>query len=183
MMQTLLMPRFRDKLRHHISPIHQRLEAVPEMKEYASGDASLMQYRSTVNKLSGFWSCNPPATRKLSRQFHDFRENYLKALQHDSGAEADSGRTCEHSPILRNEVALFYVLIGSSLGARQMLKQQGAERFPRQHLQVLAEQGGNLWREFLADHLIATDAAEEAEILGESWNIFESLYQRIRCAG
>ncbi len=143
-----------------------------------------MQYRSTVNKLSGFWTSNLPATRNLSCRYHDFRENYLKALLHDCGAEMGSRCTgAPQRPILRNEVALFYVLIGSSLGARRMLKQQGTAQYPRQHLQVLAEQGGSLWREFLADHLNTGDESEEVEILNESRNIFESLYQRIRSAG
>ncbi len=183
-MTAPLMPDFRILLRQHVSSIHQCLEAVPEMKEYAAGDVSLMQYQSTVNKLSHFWSANPPATCNLARRYHDFRESYLHALQSDSGARVQSGSADPSEPVTpRNEVALFYVLIGSSLGARHMLRQRAKTLLPQGHLQVLAEQGGALWREFTENYLARVPAAEESDVLNESRNIFESLYQRIRRAG
>lgn len=178
------MPAFRDALRQHTSVPHQRLEALAEMQAYATGEASVIQYRDTVNKLYMFWSTNPPATQFLPPRYHAFRNAYLRALEGDCGDRYSVGATASPATeIRRNELALFYVLIGSSLGAKQMLKWQQSIVLPRRHLLVLAELGSSLWREFLDQYLFNVLPGQEAEVLQDSQQIFEMLLHQIGSTG
>ncbi len=168
------MSAFRYKLKQHITPLHERLESHERMRAYVRRDGAKSDYLAVLKRLYGFWSANVPAGR-LPAVFHQFHNRYLEALAEDIG------RSPERSfdvPVKRHEVAFFYVLLGSSLGARTLLK-QGTRELPQKNLMVLADAGGSLWREFLLNHLINIETSQEPEILQSTEQMFHDLYRRI----
>lgn len=172
------MNAFRYKLKQHIAPLHDRLESLDRMRAYSGPDGDESGYLDVLRCLYRFWLINVPATSRLPSSFHQFYESYLSALALDldlnpAGAGHGSIRECRH------EIAFFYVLLGSSLGARVLLQRRSTSQLPQQNLKVLATYGADLWKEFLSDHMVDIEATQEPEILQATEQMFHDLYRNI----
>ena len=169
------MSAFRNKLKQQIAPLHERLESHERMQVYVRRDGGLTDYLAVLRSLFGFWSANVPAGR-LPAAFHQFHDRYLGALAEDLELSPEAPFDV---PVERHEIAFFYVLLGSSLGARTLLQRHGCSELPQKNLMVLAETGGSLWREFLTNHLGKIEASQEPGILQSTEQMFHDLYRRI----
>lgn len=175
------MSAFRYRLKQHIAPLHSRLESHERLQAYARHDGSESDYLAVLHGLYGFWSHNVPATTRLPATFHRFYHAYLAAMADDleyHPVSADEGPVCAY----RHEIAFFYVLLGSSLGARMLLQRRRASQLPQQHLKILAESGGQHWKEFLTSHMVDIETEQEPEILETTEEMFRQLYRNISVA-
>lgn len=144
------------------------------MRAYSNGDGALPDYLAVLSGLHQFWATNRPASEQLPKHYHSFYHAYIGALREDTG------QTYELEAITRrNEIAFFYVLIGSSLGARHILQRQSGDNLPRKNLRILAEEGGSLWKTFVGSYLSHVRPEQEQEVLKESEHMFDTLYRQI----
>lgn len=144
------------------------------MLAYSQASASLPLYLATLRRLHYFWENNLPDDVSLPPEFHQFYQSYIAALRLDTGQPG-----FVNLPSRRNEIGFFYVLIGSSLGAKFILKKQGDNDIPRKSLEVLSTQGAALWKVFVDDHLAKVDPKYEHLVLQSSEQMFRDLYQNI----
>ena len=168
------MKPIRQLLKTSIADGHERLENLPIMRAYSNGDASFEEYIKVTDALAQFWTLHVPATRKLPEDFYRFFSSYLEALQRDIN------RAVVPSSLKpTNEIAFFYVLLGSGLGAKIILKRNVKQTFPNENLLVLAQNSGQLWQKFNDEHLQSVSDDQSSEVIEASKQLFNHLFKQI----
>lgn len=145
------------------------------MRAYARGHLSRSEYRSILMALLMFWQQSEPQSRNLSEDYYTFLKQYRAALCADAVTELPD----ESLRFRFDEIAFFYLLLGSSHGARFMLQRSDDESLPRQHLRLLADRGKHLWDKFLHENLAHVERTNERQIIISAQRMFECLYAAI----
>lgn len=163
----------RQRLRLETRDAHVRLESHPRMRAYATG-LTTADYPAVVRRLHTFWCETGPETRSLPPGYHGLLRHYRAALAADAGAVAAPAPPTQHF----DEVAYFYLLLGSSHGARHMLT-SARDAAGRKHLVLLAADGPALWRHFVRQVLGAVPAERMDTVLTHGRLMFDALYDEI----
>jgi len=171
---TQEMSQFRQLLKQSIAGPHKRLEDLAVMKVYSNGNASLDQYLAVTEGLYEFWINHQPRTDRLPNRFHQFYSRYLSALEQDVGE-----RRTAHAKTPVNEIAFFYVLLGSGLGARVIRQRYQDNTLPQKNIDHLAQNSAPLWKTFIAEQLNTVPESEHGAITGEAHHLFTTLYNNI----
>ena len=167
---ALKMPPFREALKRSVAGPHTHLEKLPLMQRYASGDASLKEYIHVTRVMQLFWSSYKPAIHNLSIDYTQFLNNYLQALRDD--VEPVSLNIQKKSV---HEIAFYYVLLGSGLGAKVILKNNLGNDYPKKNLSYLAGNSAFFWKDFTQAHIASVPATDELLVLEESRMLFDDL--------
>ncbi len=168
------MNSLRQILKQSIALPHQSLENLEIMTAYSSGSVSFAQYIFVTKQLCGFWLSHHPATNHLPPQFNQFYSAYVAALLADVGEPMS-----ESVRIPVNEIAFFYVLLGSGLGAQVILRrnQSNVLHLPLSNIEHLAQHSGPLWKSFLAEHLSIVPQNQYDFVVDDAHALFSTLYQ------
>lgn len=142
------------------------------MQAYAAGAATTGAPEWVIKALARFWHCSEPATALLPSRYHRVLRAYRAALRRDSGASnAAPAQSFD-------EVAYFYLLLGSSHGARVMLATAGPST-DASHLRILSDRALPLWRPFVHEVLDGLDPARHAAVVRSARNMFSALHRDI----
>ena len=131
----------------------------------------LETYRRIVCSLLKFWQSAEPGSRHLPSVYYQFLAAYRQALQQDAGCTPPKLQTRHY-----DEAAYFYLLLGSSHGARYMLKACTNRKAPTRHLELLADRGASLWKDFVRDELPSITEDNAPAVLRSARNMFQALY-------
>lgn len=167
---------FRNKLKSFTRDSHVKLESQKDMLLYSSGNLSPEQYRNILAKMAHFWNVSSPKNSELSSRFHELLHDYRETLLADAGVELPlSGER----QVRYEEVSFFYLLLGSSHGAKVMRARLKKTGLPITHLDLLAERGFALWPLFVESALESVPPESENLILNSSAAMFECLYSEM----
>ncbi|MGQ9427029.1 hypothetical protein ACXYTJ_15350 [Gilvimarinus sp. F26214L] len=145
------------------------------MRAYARGNLSRADYATILADLSRFWQQAEPKSRDLPDAYHQFLADYRAALRADSTAVPGDATL----RLRFDEIAFFYLLLGSSHGARYMLQFPVDNSLPRQHLRLLARNGKELWNRFRQEALMNLDGARERRVMASARQMFDCLHHSI----
>lgn len=168
------MSSLRQLLKQSIAESHQRLENLELMQQYSSGAASMDQYLQVTEHLLRFWTAHRPSTQLLPSDYHQFHHLYLQALQRDVDSHPSATE-----PKRVNEIAFFYVLLGSGLGANIICKHNLERSLPKQNLEHLAQNSGRLWPPFITKHLAAVPSSQHEKVVRDAQSLFTTLHHQI----
>jgi len=165
----------RSALQLSVAEPHRLLEQIPLMQRYASGVTSEEEYRAVTQTMLSFWASHAPATHHLPEMYPDFFQSYLDALRLDVGLD---------SPIeladTVDELAFYYVLLGSGLGAKVILRNNCDNGFSKSNLHYLAQNSTPLWKEFIQSHLAEVDPIRVGRVKKDSRRLFDTLLNKIQ---
>ena len=165
----------RTALQSAVAEPHQLLEQIPLMQGYASGSASDKEYIAVTRAMLAFWGSRAPASHHLPEAYHEFFESYLEALRGDVGL---------HMPVESietvDELAFYYVLLGSGLGAKVILRNNVDSGFSKRNLLHLAQHSTPLWKDFIHSHLVAVPQERAARVKKDSRILFDNLLNKIQ---
>lgn len=142
------MQRLRQKLKKETASAHTALDENPSLQKYASASCDRDEYISVLRVFYKFYKSRMPASDNLS--WKSYRHEYLSAIEEDL-------KVCGELPpekraeLKEREIPYFYLLFGSSMGAKIILSRYEQSPWPRKHLEVAAKKGALLWREFLQE--------------------------------
>lgn len=164
---------FRNSLKHYIEDDHSRLENHPKMTLYSSGTISEREFVEILTILSSFWHSACPDNNVLPQEYRSFLSEYRAALSVDIGCPAGVRHSFQKE---YDEVAFFYLLLGSSHGARFMLKKLASTHLPISHIKILSERGPKLWKPFIDDHLETVNTDRRLLVRESAKRIFTDLH-------
>ncbi|MBC75998.1 MAG: hypothetical protein CME64_08270 [Halobacteriovoraceae bacterium] len=161
---------FRFRIREVTKDAHLQLEGHHLMRSYSNG----LEYEIALNLMYSFWSAATPKTQKLPSKFHSFLTDYRFALLTDC-RKLNLNLPPTSKQNIYEEEALFYTLIGSSHGARVIRSRLKNKELPKEHLNILSEDGALLWPQMIST-LNNVDPFRESEILNSGLKVFKDLY-------
>lgn len=164
----------RTHLKQSTLAAHERLENHPTMRAYAGGQLAPARYRQLLLALQEFWCAAQPASRELPGDYHDCLSEYRLALAADAGEQAPTRPARQF-----DEIAYFYLLLGSSHGARYMLNAAERRAGGQSHLHVLAEHGRRLWSPFVKTEIRRVDERRTAAVVQAAEAMFNALHLHI----
>ena len=139
----------RERLKSETARCHRELDSLPLLAKYASAKAQKEEYAQVIKGFLNFYKMVGPATKNLPRAFHDYLQVYIQALEADLSDLDLAAAFPPNRPKAVNEVAFFYLLLGSSLGASRIIRNYAASELPMRHLAISQEKGTKLWPRFL----------------------------------
>ena len=165
----------RAALRSSVAEPHQLLDQIPLMQRYASGATSAEEYMAVTRTMLSFWAGYAPATHHLPKTYRGFFESYLDALQLDVGA-------CP--PVTQveavEELAFYYVLLGSGMGAKVILRNNCGNDFSKSNLYHLAQNSTPLWKDFNHSYLPEVSFIGADRVMKDSRRMFDTLLSKIQ---
>lgn len=165
----------RTHLRSAVAEPHQLLEKIPLMQRYATGATSNEEYMAVTRIMLSFWAGHAPATHCLPETYRRFFQSYLEALRLDVGS---------HVPVEQvevvDELAFYYVLLGSGLGAKVILQNNFGNDFSKSNLYCLAQNSTPLWKEFTQSHLAEVSSIRAERVMKDSRRLFDTLLDKIQ---
>ena len=165
----------RAALRSSVAEPHQLLEQIPLMQRYANGVTSAEEYRAVTRTMLSFWVSHTPATQHLPEMYRGFFESYLDALRSDAGfcSPAKQAETVD-------ELAFYYVLLGSGLGAKVILRNNCDNDFSKNNLYYLAQNSTPLWKDFNQSHLADVSPMRAEYVKKDSRRLFDTLLNKLQ---
>lgn len=165
----------RAALQSSVAEPHQLLEQIPLMQRYASGVTAAEEYMAVTRAMLSFWAGHAPATHHLPETYRGFFESYLDALRLDVGlcSPAEQAETVD-------ELAFYYVLLGSGLGAKVILRNNCDNDFSKNNLYYLAQNSTLLWKDFNQSHLADVSPMRAEYVKKDSRRLFDTLLNKLQ---
>lgn len=142
------MLKLRQKLKKETAPAHRALDEKEILQKYAQAACNKDEYLAVLRGFFTFYSARLPVSNNLGLQ--KYRSEYVAAIERDI---LKCGAKLPAPPPIRkeSEISFFYLLLGSSMGAKVISGRYGQSFWPREHLEVAAQKGASLWKEFLKE--------------------------------
>lgn len=165
----------RSALQSSVAEPHRLLEEIPLMQRYASGVTSEEEYMAVTRAMLSFWANHAPATHHLPDTYPDFFRSYLDALRLDVGLGLP-----DNLAETVDELAFYYVLLGSGLGAKVILRNNCDNGFSKSNLHYLAQNSTPLWKEFIHSHLAEVNPLRVGRMKQDCRRLFDALLNKIQ---